>query len=368
MSTAFSQAYEDPDWFVVSPDGSSATRILPGLRIGETEQGIITLNDPEARNQLIRFDVNSADGGWIELMSANHRMVTREGASIRRERLSAGLVVVLPNNRLVISPDLCVCKPNGSLVEVTAAADPEPAASIRTPRRQPRKARRPWLGLLILSVVALSAAALLIKYPALQETAHSHYSTIEDAVRALITESATLLSLPANAAPHAAPTLTLRDETPPADLEEAPEPARDPPSAGAPDSPENPGAAPASEAPDAPDASIQSPGGEIETVVTGAPDRRLTAARQLLSDGFIVSPPGRNAVALLGSLLADQPTNAEGLVLLEECANRLIVQAISAKERGEEFQARNTLEEVLSFNPGNERARRLQQAWIPATR
>jgi hypothetical protein len=67
-------------------------------------------------------------------------------------------------------------------------------------------------------------------------------------------------------------------------------------------------------------------------------------------------------------LLADQPAHAEALALLEECANRLIVQAISAKGRGADFEARNTLEEVLSFSPENERALRLQREWSLAAR
>jgi hypothetical protein len=99
------------------------------------------------------------------------RWLRGKAPTIQRERVSAGLVVVLPNNRLVISPDLSVCKPNGRLVEVTAAAVLEPSASIRnceTPAR-PARGRRLWWVIAIAIALTLSAAVVLVRYPALQE-------------------------------------------------------------------------------------------------------------------------------------------------------------------------------------------------------
>ncbi len=372
-------ASADGGWFVSSPDGSSAIRIVPGLRIGETDIGVIALNDPMAGRQLIRFDVTAADGTWLELMSADHKMVTRDGASIRRERVSPGLLVVLPSNRLVISPGIAGCEPNGSSVEVMAAAVPAPAEPIRTSKRRPRPAATRRLRLLIVVAVMLSAAAALVRYPGLQKAASTGYAMTEDVVRTFMAESLrgwtpTPVEAPASASSPARRSQEPSASDPPvADVTDAVEPTGHPVVVWALDPVDPAGALEVLAAPDdaqapgVPEASAVSSVPVPQTAEAEAPDRRLARARRLLSDGFIVSPPRRNAVAVLGSLLTDQPANAAGLALLGECADLLVAQAVDAKQRGEDFEARNTLEEVLSFSPGHQRALRLQRRWIPAS-
>jgi hypothetical protein len=99
---------------------------------------------------------------------------------------------------------------------------------------------------------------------------------------------------------------------------------------------------------------------------TSAPteeDWRLTKARLSLQRGEVVTPPGRNAVAYLQSYLVDNPQSEEALVLINQCANQLTTIAEGLYQKGESFDARNTLEEVLAFEPDNERANSLWIAW-----
>jgi hypothetical protein len=98
------------------------------------------------------------------------------------------------------------------------------------------------------------------------------------------------------------------------------------------------------------------------------PDWRLVRARELLAAGYITYPPRDNAVAYLERLLAVDPNNAEAMALLDECTRQLIQAAVRAHDQGLDYEARNTLEEVLGFNPDNERANRLWREWVDAAR
>jgi hypothetical protein len=92
-------------------------------------------------------------------------------------------------------------------------------------------------------------------------------------------------------------------------------------------------------------------------------DARIAKARRLLEAGQITYPPGNNAVALIIAVTADHPGHREALALLGECTDRLIGRAQELSATGRSYEARNALEEVLVFNPENERANRLWDEW-----
>lgn len=96
---------------------------------------------------------------------------------------------------------------------------------------------------------------------------------------------------------------------------------------------------------------------------TAATDPRLALARQLLEREDVITPPDRNAVDVLSELLYDDPENTEALRLMQRCADTLVTDAQRALFRGDEFTARNLVEEVLAFHPthgdANELWRRL---------
>jgi hypothetical protein len=97
-------------------------------------------------------------------------------------------------------------------------------------------------------------------------------------------------------------------------------------------------------------------------------DWRLTRARQLLARGAITYPPDANAVSMALDLLAEQPGHQGALDVLTEATNQLLTSAIQAYERGFDYQARNTLEEIFGFNPDNRRARQLWREWVGTAR
>jgi hypothetical protein len=114
---------------------------------------------------------------------------------------------------------------------------------------------------------------------------------------------------------------------------------------------------------------LDEPGPDDAAVAEPAPDDgRLARAEELLEQGYVTYPPGRNAVALLTSLLDDYPGHPEAMALLGDCTDVLIEAAIDARRRGLDYEARNTLEEVLGFNPDNQRALALWEQWVGAPR
>ncbi len=105
-----------------------------------------------------------------------------------------------------------------------------------------------------------------------------------------------------------------------------------------------------------------------ETVPSGPPDWRLERAREALEQGRITYPPGSNAVALLRDLLNERPGHPQAVAMLGECTARLIDAAVQAHQAGLDYEARNTLEEVLGFNPDSARARQLWREWVGTRR
>jgi hypothetical protein len=78
---------------------------------------------------------------------------------------------------------------------------------------------------------------------------------------------------------------------------------------------------------------------------------RLQEAETYLDSGDIISPAGANAVIVLKRILAVDPTNAQALKLMYQCASALLAQADEAQAAGDTFLARNLVEEVLAFHP-----------------
>lgn len=132
----------------------------------------------------------------------------------------------------------------------------------------------------------------------------------------------------------------------------------------------NPAAAAESAGPE-PEADAPAPapdGGATASAQAAVPDWRLVRARELMEEGYITFPPDDNAVAYIERLLADEPGNPRALALLAECTSRLIDAAVRAHDQGLEYEARNTLEEILGFNPGHRQANRLWQEWVEDAR
>lgn len=92
-------------------------------------------------------------------------------------------------------------------------------------------------------------------------------------------------------------------------------------------------------------------------------DWRLIHAKKRIQATEIISPPGKNAVALLSSFLEDFPQHEQAKGLLAHCADILIEQAEKDYAQNKKFEARNTLEEVFAFDPQNSQALQLWEIW-----
>ncbi|MGE0624118.1 MAG: hypothetical protein AB7I04_05195 [Pseudomonadales bacterium] len=89
----------------------------------------------------------------------------------------------------------------------------------------------------------------------------------------------------------------------------------------------------------------------------------LVEAQALYDAGAIVTPVHENAVSRLTQVLRLDPTNEAGLALMYDSALRLTEEAQAAHDAGDDYLARNLLEDVLGFHPDFEMARKLQQDW-----
>jgi hypothetical protein len=95
---------------------------------------------------------------------------------------------------------------------------------------------------------------------------------------------------------------------------------------------------------------------------------RLALAQALLDSGRVTYPPKDNAVAVLVGILSTDPGNDAAMDLLGVCTNRLIDDATAARAAGDDYAARNILEEVFGFNPQHPGAHALWEAWVGAPR
>lgn len=459
------------EWYVVSDDGESALRVTPGLQLGETDAGDLTLNDPARERRWIEFDLGDDCQPFVGLVSGRHVMEL-DGERVDRQPVYSGLRLILPNNTLYVSRDFAVPRRDGPEVRVSAgeaaktvdtgtgghasepaaamqpaatpadvatSADvggpagdwaarvedlaarasraaatgdlarprgapatgararpssrdllPEPSAepesstepprsesSPRTDRRvtppRPRARRRPrhprrsrapaWLFALAGVVVALAVA--LVRYP--EHPLMSRLQTAADeavaAAGAFVAGSSAGVdsmeeaSAGAEGSAAASPEAAASSEAAGSGQTGAPPAAPEvvgeivvPPVRARLDAMAAPSrAAPAEKAPAA---------------MTAPADPRLDRARTLLEQGRLTYPPGSNAVAVLQEVLSEHPEHPVALAMLEECSTRLVEAAVQAHEAGLDYEARNTLEEVLGFAPDSSRARELWRQWV----
>ncbi|TNF89741.1 MAG: hypothetical protein EP301_02455 [Gammaproteobacteria bacterium] len=89
----------------------------------------------------------------------------------------------------------------------------------------------------------------------------------------------------------------------------------------------------------------------------------LAEAKAFYNAGLIVTPTEANAVSHLTQVLGMDPTNEEGLRLMYMSAVTLIKEAEAAYAAGDNYLARNLVEDVLGFHPEFDDARALLDSW-----
>lgn len=92
-------------------------------------------------------------------------------------------------------------------------------------------------------------------------------------------------------------------------------------------------------------------------------DSLLAEAKAYYNAGLIVSPVESNTVSHLTQVLNMDPTNEEGLQLMYLSAVTLIREAEAAHAAGNDYLARNLVEDVLGFHPEFDDARALLDSW-----
>ena len=92
----------------------------------------------------------------------------------------------------------------------------------------------------------------------------------------------------------------------------------------------------------------------------------LAEAKAFYDAGRIVTPIEANTVSHLTQVLSMDPTNEEGLRLMYLSAVTLIEEAEAAHAAGDNFLARNLVEDVLGFHPEFDDARALLDSWTRA--
>ncbi len=89
----------------------------------------------------------------------------------------------------------------------------------------------------------------------------------------------------------------------------------------------------------------------------------LAEAKAFYDAGLIVTPVQANTVSHLTQVLNMDPGNEEGLRLMYLSAVTLIEEAEAAHAAGDNFLARNLVEDVLGFHPEFDDARALLDSW-----
>lgn len=82
-------------------------------------------------------------------------------------------------------------------------------------------------------------------------------------------------------------------------------------------------------------------------------ETRIEEAEMLLSAGTIYDVGERNAVQVLTEILRADPDNEQAMQLMFQCASQLVADAAAASDAGDDYQARNLVEEVLAFHPSH---------------
>lgn len=384
----------EADWYLVSDDGASALRLKDGLALGESEAGVIALNAPDAERRWISFAMGGGEGPRMEVISPHYRLRLDDGETALQFPLEPGATLRLPHNVLYISRDVSVGDQTGLVVEVEAcpqAAPRETRAATRSDARSEtggealgetggearsdfdgrarseaagrgewRRELAAWVMLGAFFVLGTAVVWALTTYPALQSELDGLVAAAEEQLsRYAATPRDGISEDPVEAVASA----EQRDSAVQPLVVDVP-PRREIADGAASEATEQAGPEPGTtdEASATPDAATPVVGGQ------GGLDPRIHRARRLLEAGQITSPPGDNAVDVLSALVEEHPDNEQALWLLALCAQRLIEQAVTAREQGRTFEARNTLEEVLGFHPEHERANRLWQEWVGASR
>jgi hypothetical protein len=89
----------------------------------------------------------------------------------------------------------------------------------------------------------------------------------------------------------------------------------------------------------------------------------LAEAKAYYDAGLIVTPIEANTVSHLTQVLSMDPTNEAGLQLMYLSAVTLIEEAQAAHAAGDNYLARNLVEDVLGFHPEFDDARALLDSW-----
>jgi hypothetical protein len=346
------------DWYVISDDGRSALRLCHGVRIGESDTGALTINDPAAEGDWVDIDFSDGLVPVLRLLRTDLLMLLECGQRVERYQLSYGVTVQLPSNALHIGPDIGAVEPTGVVVRIVESGpavaptiepsiEPSAPASVvpMTSDRDRRRSRGRWrrTPVALATLFALVAAAVVyLPQTYLPQTLDLDVPMAppREALRPVENAPTTdVVALQPSGV----------DASVPVDAGTAPQPDSAPVVA-------------------VPAEVVTRPATRITAPVAAGTDQRLIRARQLLRTGRVTYPPGNNAVAILTDLLAEDPDDEAALDLLEAATGVLVVQARQAHEQGRDYEARNLLEEALALSPRDARANRLWREWVGARR
>jgi len=351
---ATAQAVPADEWYAVTDDGDSALRISSGLTLGEHPDGALALNAPAAEARWVTFEVRRGEASLSVL--ASRRLVAEDQRALDRVPLSDGLCLELPHNLLRISHSIRAPAATGPRLYVVAAQasvperEPDPAPESEHVVSKPAPAeKQPATGLRPALAMALGAGLVGLVLLASWQQLSPGVPDPDGAapVAAQPSGPAAGEAGAADMGPAAGPVVAVRLGATPMRLLPLPAGA-----APAPADPAEPGAATSE-----PLASAASPA-----------DPRLEMARRYFEAGQITMPPDENAVALALAVLRDHTQHADAMVLLGRCTTTLLDEARAHWAAGRSFAARNSLEEILGFNPDHPEARQLWAEWVGTRR
>ena len=166
-------------WFLISDTGWNSLRIHPGLHVGETTEGEFVVGGVDSAQRWLSFRADD-DGIWFAVASDGVRLCNEEKEFLERQLLLPGLVLVFPNNRLLVSEDSLVCPAPGLVISVrpqssghveqdllmpeqppvTGASDSDPVA--RSIQDAPKSRSWSAFAMILLSALALMALPAII--------------------------------------------------------------------------------------------------------------------------------------------------------------------------------------------------------------
>jgi len=366
---------EDPaaqPWYAVTADGDSALRIIPGLTLGEHPDGALALNARAPGARWVIVEIRRGEASFRALEA--HRLVARDEGGLDHVPLCDGLCLALPNNLLRISRSIRAPAASGPTVSVdVAGAAPEPDGAAEAhpgPGSAPASAPAAGMAAPVAAAAPVEPAAGLRPAVAWALGAGALCSVL---VAAWLSSAPPPVPAPQQQA--AVPETGPAARSPPGPVADGPEPAsattvvplRRPATALRllPVHGDVAAAVPGADPAAGPDAAPAPPAATADAA-PAAP--RLAIARQRLEAGRITYPPGDNAVALALAVLRDHPGHPGAMALLGRCTAQLLEEARAHRAAGRGYEARNTLEELLGFNPEHPEARRLWDEWVGTPR